>query len=409
MQPRLPSRPSKFDYYGESVFENAKPKLYRNQLEALQGVLHFFAQPKNEGKPAIVVMPTGTGKSGVIVLLPYCLHVKRMLILTPSVEICDQIARDFGEGEQGLKAAFLTRLGIISTEDASECLPSVAVISETSLLNDSALKSDVLISNAHKFSPRCVHEGGWAEELRPEQYELVVVDEAHHLPSETWKVVTDHFMQSPTCKLVFLTATPKRSDGKRITTLIEEVDYAYIYTRADAVKDGIIRDAEFLETQSPDMSMDGAFMVISRAIKDTLEAKNRDFPLARGHRALAITKDINDADRFSLFCSHVGLRAAPYHGDILPRERDNTKDHFENGELEVLIVVGMLLEGYDFSPISISAIATPISSSVKFQQFIGRALRKDRDETIGTKATIITHQLFGQKSIYDKYLRANGK
>lgn len=45
--------------------------------------------------PALVVLPTGGGKSGVAVLSAYLLNASRVLVITPSSEITSQIYRDF--------------------------------------------------------------------------------------------------------------------------------------------------------------------------------------------------------------------------------------------------------------------------------------------------------------------------
>mgnify|MGYP006973202303 FL=1 len=49
----------------------------------------------------------------------------------------------------------------------------------------------------------------------------------------------------------------------------------------------------------------------------------------------------------------------------------------------------MLLEGYDHSKISIAAIATDITSMLKFAQFIGRAVRVHAADPEGFDAVIL--------------------
>jgi len=47
------------------------------------------------------------------------------------------------------------------------------------------------------------------------QFDLLIVDEAHHFPSSFWKNIVDFATESD-CKVLFLTATPYRSDGKEV-------------------------------------------------------------------------------------------------------------------------------------------------------------------------------------------------
>lgn len=68
------------------------------QIEAiLQARNKLINDPSlNSPQPCLIVAPTGSGKSGMIVLLPYCLESKKVLILTPSSIISNQLAEAFG-------------------------------------------------------------------------------------------------------------------------------------------------------------------------------------------------------------------------------------------------------------------------------------------------------------------------
>src|ERR1700683_2269966 len=52
---------------------------------------HFF----NSKQPAIVTMPTGSGKTTVLMALAFVLRAERVLILTPSRLVREQIAENF--------------------------------------------------------------------------------------------------------------------------------------------------------------------------------------------------------------------------------------------------------------------------------------------------------------------------
>jgi superfamily II DNA or RNA helicase len=42
------------------------------------------------------VIPTGGGKSGIAALAPYILNTTRVLVITPSLQITNQLAAAFG-------------------------------------------------------------------------------------------------------------------------------------------------------------------------------------------------------------------------------------------------------------------------------------------------------------------------
>jgi superfamily II DNA or RNA helicase len=44
----------------------------------------------------LIVIPTGGGKSGIAALAPYVLNTTRVLVITPSLQITNQLAAAFG-------------------------------------------------------------------------------------------------------------------------------------------------------------------------------------------------------------------------------------------------------------------------------------------------------------------------
>src|ERR1700675_872885 len=62
------------------------------QLAAIHAVsAHFF----NVNLPAVVTMPTGSGKTTVLMALAFVLRATRVLVLTPSRLVREQIAENF--------------------------------------------------------------------------------------------------------------------------------------------------------------------------------------------------------------------------------------------------------------------------------------------------------------------------
>ena len=116
-------------------------------------------------------------------------------MITPSIIISRQIDAAYSK--------FLIDYKVIeNTPENAQCaLPTKSCIKKSSEISE-GLKSMVMIVNAHKI-------GGQSsvriEDIPNDGYDLVIVDEAHHYPAPTWKLLVDHFSDS--LKL-FLTATP---------------------------------------------------------------------------------------------------------------------------------------------------------------------------------------------------------
>ena len=90
--------PSRFELQSDSMnrFLNAPPPsdIWQHQIEATKKIRDHL---KNRKKPNIglCVLPTGSGKSGIAVLAAYACNAKRVLIITPSKHISNQMFKSF--------------------------------------------------------------------------------------------------------------------------------------------------------------------------------------------------------------------------------------------------------------------------------------------------------------------------
>jgi len=72
--------------------ENGHDGLYKNQIGSIGAVLAHFS---TKHEPALVAMPTGTGKTAVMIILSYLLRGNKILVITPSQIVRKQIAEQF--------------------------------------------------------------------------------------------------------------------------------------------------------------------------------------------------------------------------------------------------------------------------------------------------------------------------
>jgi hypothetical protein len=80
----------------------------------------------------------------------------------------------------------------------------------------------------------------------PAIFDLVIVDEAHHYPADTWRLLIDHFSNAPK---LFLTATPICANRQHIQTILQSCGQQCVLIselqRADFIRDHTIRSHEF--------------------------------------------------------------------------------------------------------------------------------------------------------------------
>jgi len=73
-------------------------------------------------------------------------------------------------------------------------------------------QSDVVLSTVQ--TQIAGKDGGRMNRFDPKEFSLLVIDEAHHAPAETYKRIIEYYKQNPALKILGLTATPDRTDKK---------------------------------------------------------------------------------------------------------------------------------------------------------------------------------------------------
>ena len=221
---------------GDAVVQNKH--LYQHQVDALMEIRRQFILDEGP-RVALVVLPTGCGKTGIAILAPFVLGSRKVLVVTPAVDISDQILKEFSG-----KDFFLKTRGFFKEENMDDVCPTTSRPTTTSELRDEhTYQNELLIVNAHKFSER-TKAYDRIKEIKPDKFDLVIVDEAHHYPAPTWKTVVDHFRPPAFC--LFLTATPEYKGEPILPGLTP----CFRLKREDAVSRGIIRNMEFEEVPS---------------------------------------------------------------------------------------------------------------------------------------------------------------
>lgn len=187
---------------------------------------------------SLVVLPTGTGKSGVAVLSAYCCNVVKVLVVTPSVTVANQIFADFQYKDGHDDVPFLERRGIFTRETRHLYMPYGALITKTADLMPAVDVAPLVVVNAQKFS------GQSRVDLAavPRRFPLVIIDEAHHYPARTWWEIVQHFNNS---KILFLTATPLHNDGGQSKYILGPKRPCYWLQHDVAIQRNIIRPTQF--------------------------------------------------------------------------------------------------------------------------------------------------------------------
>lgn len=210
-------------------------------------------------------------------------------------------------------------------------------------------------------------------------FDLIVVDEAHHATASTWSAVIEHYAKA---KVVGLSATPERSDGTgldkmfdvlvpgpRVSWLIEQGYLSRYRLFAPSAP-----DLTGIHSRAGDYARDELAEVMDKP-SITGDAVTHYSRIGAGRRAMvfcvSIKHSLHTVERFQA----AGFRAAHIDGETDPAVRDALIAEFAAGRIQVLSSVDLVSEGFDVPEIEIAILLRPTKSLSLFLQQIGRCLR----------------------------------
>lgn len=204
-------------------------KLWPHQQQALKKIESYLeAFSKGEtNKSALIQIPTGGGKSGIIAITARCLpYIGAVLVLTPRVSLRNQLCRD-------IQGRFFAHIQY-PTDELPKTIQRVDD-GESPLLDDET-SSRIYVTTIQKLVN--------LEKKQPATFKkltsflsLVIVDEGHYEPAKEWSIVI-RAIQAP--KLIF-TATPYRNDFKVFDIDEEQV---YVMSLRQGVRDRYLREVQ---------------------------------------------------------------------------------------------------------------------------------------------------------------------
>ncbi|MGA9884333.1 MAG: DEAD/DEAH box helicase family protein [Candidatus Acidiferrales bacterium] len=297
-------------------------------------------------------MPTGSGKTAVLMGTAFVLRAQRVLVITPSRIVREQIAEDFR------LLRVLKQLGAV---DASLPTPSVYPISRTVQENEWAGLSqfDVLVSLPNSISPGMEGVSGPPADF----FDLVLIDEAHHGPAPIWNALLDRL---GTAKQVQFTATPFRRDRRELIGRL-----VYTYQLRDAYRDGVFGELEYRAVSAgPETDSDAA---IADAAASQLAADRHQ---GLDHRLMVRTgTKVRARELLDLYRTRCNLRISLLTGEHTLVHLRRTVEQLRADELDAIVCVDMLGEGFDLPILKVAALHSPHKSLAITLQFIGRFAR----------------------------------
>jgi superfamily II DNA or RNA helicase len=327
------------------------------QLGALGSLLAHWTLTPDE--PALVSLPTGAGKTGVALAAPFLTPEPptRVLVMVPSSALRKQTVRHFATMRLLREIRALTRW-----YDP----PRVKVVPIESTTTDwtTLIDSDVVVAIPQTISPAST---GAVSTPPPGFFDLVIVDEAHHLPSSTWRAVLDHL---DFAAAVLLTATPFRLDGRPVPGV-----RTFYFPLRQAIAEGFykpIRPVVLPRPQPYDLrARDDAIVADVMRVLGTPEHATSAVLIRAQHVARATTL----ANRYR----SEGLDTEVLTSRLSASNQLRIMRRLMSGKLRAVAVVDMLGEGFDLPRLRVVAYHDKHKSMPVTVQLIGRLARVSKD------------------------------
>ncbi len=221
-------------------------------------------------------------------------------------------------------------------------------------------------------------------------FDLVVVDECHHAPSDSFSSVLHHIEPD---HLLGLTATPWRGDRISLSGLFS--DPVFSMDVVQGMQEGYLARVDY------EMMIDGIdwdeirrLSVQGLTVKDlntNLYIPERDLGMVETisevieatprAKTLVFCRSIEHAERLKHFFGLFDIATGVIHSDLHRSERFRVLTNFRSGTLRVLISIEMLNEGIDVPEVNIVAFARVTHSRRIFLQQLGRGLRISEQKT----------------------------
>lgn len=414
------------NYFLESIPNiESNDGLREPQIEAYKAVYDHLTVQNNRDH-AIVVLPTGVGKTGVMGLIPYGNSMGKVLIITPQLVIKDAVLDSLDPEHP--RNFWMARNIFSKFND----LP--AVIEYDSATSKWALnEANIVILNIHKLQERL--DKALVKRVPSDFFDMIIIDEAHHSTAPTWEKTLEYFSSA---KVVKLTGTPFRSDGEVI-----DGKYVYKYPLSKAMAKGYIKslervkyipDALYLTIDRKDDTLYSIDQIrdmglkeedwISRSVayskdcslkvvKESIDILERKRVTGIPHKIIAVACSIYHAEQIQAIFEEFGMKVALIHSRLPKDKLTAGLNAIENHKVEVVIHVAKLGEGYDHKYLSVAAIFRPFRSRLPYEQFIGRVLRSiDPDEAVNEEdniAAVVHHQELGLEELWEFYRKEREK
>ena len=370
--------------------------------------LRSFASAVPQERESGVVLPVGCGKSGCITLAPFAFGANRVLVVAPGLRIAKQLSEDFDATRSDM---FYAKTGAL----VSPPYPEPVEIRGTSTNRGDLDESEVVVTNIQQLQGG---ENRWLSNLPEDYFDLILFDEGHHSVAATWEGLRTKF---PNARVVNFSATPLRADGQRMGGRI-----VYSYPVSRAIREGYVKRLKALvlnprtlkyvrrdggqEVEVPleevrrlgeeEADFRRSIVTSAETLNTIVDASIRELERIRvetgDHRHKIIASALNFQHCIQIVEAYRrrGKRADYVHSREDSPVNDRVFSRLDNNELDVIVQVRKLSEGFDHPYLTVAAVFSIFSNLSPFVQFVGRIMRvivHDSPGNVQNQGAVVFH------------------
>lgn len=213
-----------------------------------------------------------------------------------------------------------------------------------------------------------------------ETYKVLVIDEAHHAVSESYRRIIDRHKENGGY-LLGVTATADRADKRGLAEVFDSI--AYEYPLARAVSEGYLCpirakclplqiDLTDVKVSHGDFQANELGSALDPYIPEVARVMARE---CAGKKTVCFLPLVSTSEKMAEALNEAGLRAVAASGYDSKEERARKKDMFERGEYDVLCNSMLYTEGWDCPSVDCAVVLRPTKSRSLYAQMVGRGTR----------------------------------
>lgn len=233
------------------------------------------------------------------------------------------------------------------------------------------------------------------EQLAPDHFDIIVIDEFHHATGATYRRVIDHFRPK---ELLGLTATPERMDGLNVQDEFFEGRIAAEMRLWEALENDLLcpfhyfgvpdgtdlRNLGWQRGTYADQELDNVYTGNDARARIVVKQVRDKISNPATMRALGFCVSKKHAHFMADFFRKAGFQAMALDSDSTAALRAQALTDLREGKLQVIFSVDLFNEGLDIPDVDTLLLLRPTNSATIFLQQLGRGLRRTERKPVLT-------------------------